>query len=75
MPEILDTDLYDKIITVTTEEAMEYMAMIAKKEGLFVGITGGAALYAAVKTAEENPGSTVAVLLPDTGERYLSILE
>jgi cysteine synthase A len=74
VPEILNTGIYDEIYPVTTEEAYSCSRMLAKKEGLLVGISSGAALYAATEIAkrEENQGKTIVVLLPDTGERYLS---
>ena len=74
VPEILDTAIYDEIITVTEEEAYAAGRELVKKEGVLVGITSGAALHAAVLVAvrEENRGKNVVVLLPDTGERYLS---
>lgn len=74
VPDTLDTGIYDEIITITNDEAYEYGRMIAKKEGLLVGISSGAALCGAVKLAlrPENEGKMIVVLLPDTGERYLS---
>lgn len=74
IPEVLDTSIYDEIVTVTDEEAYEYGREIAKTEGVLVGISSGAALCAAVKAAKrpENKGKNIVVLLPDTGERYLS---
>ena len=74
IPNTLDTGIYDEIITVASEEAFATGREIAKKEGVLVGISSGAALYAARKVAErpENEGKTIVVLLPDTGERYLS---
>lgn len=74
VPEILDTAIYDEVMTVTDEEAYETGRMIARKEGMLVGISSGAALYAGIQVASrpENKGKTVVVLLPDTGERYLS---
>ncbi len=76
IPECLDTEIYDEIITVTTEEAMEAMRELSTKEGIFAGITSGAALHAGLVLAkrEENRGRTIVMLLPDTGERYLSVL-
>lgn len=70
IPEILDLDLIDQVITVSTDEAYEAARLLAKKEGLLVGITAGAALFGATKIADEN--KNIVVLLPDTGERYLS---
>ncbi|MDD6004337.1 MAG: cysteine synthase A [Firmicutes bacterium] len=74
VPDTLDTGIYDEIITITNDEAYEYGRLIAKKEGLLVGISSGAALCGAVKLAlrPENEGKMIVVLLPDTGERYLS---
>ena len=74
VPSILDTEIYDEIITVTDEAAYEAGRMIARNEGLLVGISAGAALYAAVEVAKrpENAGKNIVVLLPDTGDRYLS---
>ena len=73
-PEILNTDVYDEVITVSTEQAYEYSRKIAKKEGILVGISSGAALWAAVQLAKrkENKDKVIVVLLPDTGDRYLS---
>lgn len=74
VPSILDTKIYDKIITVTTNEAFEKSKKVAEKEGILVGISSGAALHAAVTLAadEENRGKNIVVLLPDSGERYMS---
>jgi cysteine synthase A len=74
VPNVLNTKIYDEIITVTNEDAFATGREIAKKEGVLVGISSGAALWAAtqVATRPENAGKTVVVLLPDTGERYLS---
>lgn len=74
VPDTLDTGIYDEIITITNDEAYEYGRLIARKEGLLVGISSGAALCGAVKLAQrpENEGKMIVVLLPDTGERYLS---
>ena len=74
VPDTLDTDVYDEIITVTDDDAYFYAREIAKKEGLLVGISSGAALCATIELAkrEENAGKNIAVILPDTGERYLS---
>ena len=74
VPYVLDTKVYDEIITVTTEEAYDSAKNLAKKEGILVGISSGAALSAAIKVANrpENEGKIVVVLLPDTGDRYLS---
>ena len=74
VPEVLDTDIYDEIITATNAEAFEMGKLIGKTEGVLVGISSGAALSAAIKVAQrdENEGKTIVVLLPDTGDRYLS---
>lgn len=74
IPEILDTGVYDEIITVTSEDAFETGRILGKREGVLVGISSGAALWAAVEVAKrpENEGKTIVVLLPDTGDRYLS---
>ena len=74
VPQTLDTNIYDEIITVSNEKAFEMGRKVAKTEGLLVGISSGAALTAAIELAklEENTGKMIVVLLPDTGERYLS---
>ncbi len=74
VPEVLNTDIYDEIVTVEDSDAYETGKMLGKKEGVLVGISSGAALYAAIKLAKkpENEGKTIVVLLPDTGDRYLS---
>lgn len=74
VPEILDTDIYDEVIAVPDEGAIETAKEFAKAEGILIGISGGAALWAAVQTAKrnENAGKNIVVILPDTGERYLS---
>lgn len=74
IPEILNTKVYDEIIKVDNEDAFKASRTIASAEGLLVGISSGAALHAATLLAkkEENKGKTIVVLLPDTGERYLS---
>ena len=73
-PSILNTQIYDEVFTVTTDEAFETGRQIAHKEGILVGITSGAALYAAAQLAKrpENKGKTIVALLPDSGDRYLS---
>ena len=75
IPEVLDTSIYDEIIAVSDDAAFETMKELAVTEGLFTGISSGAALYAAQELAkrEEIRGKNVVVLLPDTGERYLSL--
>lgn len=74
VPKVLDLDLVDEIIPVENEEAFETSRKVAKSDGLLVGISSGAALYAAEVLAKrpENKGKNIVVLLPDTGERYLS---
>lgn len=74
IPEILNTEIYDEIIPVSAEDAFSAGRMAGKKEGVLVGISSGAALWAAVELAKrpENEGKTIVVLLPDTGDRYLS---
>jgi len=74
VPEILNTSVYDEIQTVLEEDAKETARMLGRQEGILCGISGGAALWAALQVAKrpENEGKTVVVLLPDSGERYLS---
>lgn len=74
VPEILDTSIYDEIITVTEQDAYNKAAMVGKKEGFLVGISSGAALWAAIEVAKrpENEGKNVVVILPDGGDRYYS---
>ena len=74
VPEVLNTDVYDEIIKVASDDAYEAARFVGKREGVLVGISSGAALHAAIEVAkrEENKGKTVVVLLPDTGDRYLS---
>ena len=74
IPSVLNTQVYDEIVTVTTEEAFSTGRLIAQKEGILVGISSGAALYAAAQLAKkpENAGKTIVALLPDSGDRYLS---
>lgn len=74
VPETLNTKIYDEIITVENEDAFATGRFIAKAEGVLVGISSGAALWAAIQLAKrpENKGKNIVVLLPDTGERYLS---
>ena len=71
---MLNTKVYDEIIPVSNEDAFATGKLIGKKEGVLVGISSGAAVYAAIKLAkrEENAGKNIVVLLPDTGDRYLS---
>jgi len=74
VPDVLNTDIYDEIITVTTENAFYAGRLIGKKEGILVGISSGASLWAAIELAKrpENEGKNIVVLFPDTGDRYLS---
>ncbi len=74
VPDVLNTKIYDEIITIENEEAFETSKLIAKKEGILVGISSGAALKAAIKLAQrpENEGKTIVALLPDSGDRYYS---
>ncbi|OUQ13511.1 cysteine synthase A [Lachnoclostridium sp. An138] len=75
VPEILNTEIYDEILTVTDEEAFETARLIGTKEGVLAGISSGAAAAAAVRLARrpENKGKNIVVLLPDSGDRYLSM--
>ena len=74
VPDVLNTKIYDEIIPVTNEDAFDIGKKIGKKEGVLVGISSGAAAFAAIELAKrpENEGKTIVVLLPDTGDRYLS---
>ena len=74
VPEVLNTKIYDEIIAVRNEDAFETGKLIGRKEGVLVGISSGAAVWAAVELAKrpENEGKTIVALLPDTGDRYLS---
>ncbi len=74
VPEVLDTSVYDEVLTVTTEQAYDTGRKLAKTEGVLVGITSGAALYAALQVGKrpENAGKTIVALLPDSGDRYMS---
>lgn len=74
VPDVLDTSVYDEIIAVENEDAFAYGKLVGKKEGVLVGISSGAAVFAAIELAkrEENAGKTIVALLPDTGDRYLS---
>lgn len=74
IPSVLDTTVYDEVITVANEDAIATGAMFGKTEGLLVGISAGAAIWAAIELAkkEENAGKNIVVILPDSGDRYLS---
>lgn len=74
VPDVLNTEIYDEIITVSNEDAYKTGKLIGRKEGVLVGISSGAAAFAAIKLAKrpENEGKNIVVLLPDTGDRYLS---
>ena len=74
VPEVLDTKVYDEIVTVTNEDAFTTGKLVGRREGVLVGISSGAAVWAAIQLAKrpENAGKTIVVLLPDTGDRYLS---
>ena len=74
VPDVLNTSVYDEIIAVSNEDAFATGKLLGKAEGVLVGISSGAALYAAIELAKrpENEGKTIVALLPDTGDRYLS---
>ena len=74
VPDVLNTSIYDEIIKVENEDAFTAAKLLAKKEGVLVGISSGAALHAAIELAKkpENKGKTIVALLPDTGDRYYS---
>ena len=74
IPDILNTEIYDEIMTIENEEAYDAAKLLAKKEGVLVGITSGAALYGAIELAKrpENAGKTIVALLPDSADRYYS---
>jgi cysteine synthase A len=74
VPDVLNTDIYDEIITVENDDAFATGKLIGRTEGVLVGISAGAATWAAIELAKrpENEGKTIVVLLPDTGDRYLS---
>lgn len=75
IPEALDKEIYDEVLCCTDSDALEMMKFLAKKEGILCGISSGAALWAAIELSKrkENEGKRIVVILPDTGERYLSI--
>ena len=74
VPDVLDTKIYDEVIAVENDDAFATGKLIGKKEGVLVGISSGAAVWAAIQLAKrpENKGKTIVALLPDTGDRYLS---
>jgi len=74
VPDVLNVDIIDEIIQVSNEDAMETARQMAAKEGIFVGISSGAAMWAAIQVSQrqDNQGKTIVVILPDTGERYIS---
>ncbi|MBQ3642237.1 cysteine synthase A, partial [bacterium] len=72
VPDTFNRSVVDKIVTVSNEDAIETARNSAKKEGMLIGISSGASLFAAINLANDNPDKTVVVLLPDTGERYLT---
>lgn len=74
VPKVLDTSVYDEVVTVKNEDAIQTGAMFGKTEGVLVGISSGAALWAAIEEGkkEENKGKNIVVILPDSGDRYLS---
>lgn len=74
VPEVLNTDIYDEILPVSNEDAFATGKLMGRREGILVGISSGAALFAAIELAKrpENEGKTIVALLPDTGDRYLS---
>lgn len=74
MPDVLDTKVYDEVIAVANEDAFATGRLVGHKEGVLVGISSGAALWAAIEIAKRpgSEGKTIVVLLPDTGDRYLS---
>ena len=74
VPEVLNTDIYDEIFPVSDEDAYAIGRLLGQREGVLVGISSGAAAFAAIEIAKrpENEGKNIVVLLPDTGDRYLS---
>jgi cysteine synthase A len=75
IPAVLDRGLIDRVVQVTTEEAKQTARRLAREEGIFVGISSGAAMKAASQVDKDAKGKTIVVVFPDTGERYLSLLE
>ena len=73
-PDVLNTTVYDEVIAVENDDAFSAGKLVGKKEGVLVGISSGAAVWAAIQLAKrpENKGKTIVALLPDTGDRYLS---
>ncbi|MBO5332964.1 MAG: cysteine synthase A [Clostridia bacterium] len=72
VPDVLNTNIIDEVVTVTGDEAFSASRLLAKNEGVLVGISSGAALYVAIRKAKKEEGKTIVVLLPDLGDRYLS---
>ena len=74
VPEVLDTGVYDEVLTATEQDAYTAARLLGRREGVLAGISSGAALWAAIEQAKrpEHAGKTIVVLLPDTGDRYLS---
>jgi len=74
VPDVLDTGVYDEIVTVASDDAFATGRKIGRSEGILIGISSGAAAWAAIELAKrpENRGKSIVVLLPDTGDRYLS---
>lgn len=75
IPQILDRNIYDEVVTVSDKDAVETAKLIAREEGLFVGISAGANVFSAIRLAQrkENAGKTIVTVLPDSGDRYLSV--
>ena len=76
VPDILNTSIYDEVIVVKSDDALQTVREIARAEGLLIGISSGAAVWAAAQAAQrpENTAKTIVVILPDSGERYLSTI-
>ena len=74
VPDVLDTNVYDEIFVASSQDAFDSAKLLAKKEGISVGISSGAALFGAIQLAKrsENEGKTIVALLPDSGDRYYS---